>query len=483
MQQAGGALSSLVFEHIVEGKAKGGIDADMAQVVVQALAEKEEEIFASCMQVPKEFWRLCNCCAPLLVRPDPKHASETLRQLFHSIGERIKAVDPQYSAGLFNDYCLPKIAMTLRMQPCMRVALLELSSAYVVPEARLQMFKELQAVVGESSAFTMCLAVYVQFDPSVLEREDVLDIFLFYATQSLADTSVSIRVSGIDIIAAISKMRPDLILPLVAKFEVLCEAWQTSISLLHVCGHLLEQTQPKTSHSASVCHVVVAIVGRYARTPLVMKTVLQTLVNCVYEHEQLLEPFRQACVALSARELHAVVMCDEGDGSSGVGVAGVTKGAGPCKSTVAAAKAVGQLCKDSVSSMSASILLSLVMEPFETDDLKDWKSVLDETKEALFTALAQRNVCLRAGIILNKIVTGLDAMGIEALKLVPAAIKLIEAEGDLNGQQGLMSLLLQLQKQEDPYPQALERIAAQCGDLTSSFAAAWIAKPTNYPTL
>ncbi len=40
-----------MFEHIVEGKAKGGIDADMAQVVVQALAEKEEELFASCMQV------------------------------------------------------------------------------------------------------------------------------------------------------------------------------------------------------------------------------------------------------------------------------------------------------------------------------------------------------------------------------------------------------------------------------------------------
>jgi hypothetical protein len=78
------------------------------------------------------------------------------------------------------------------------------------------MFKELQSVVGDSSAFTMCLAVYVQvplastsppifgcevseasapqFDPSVLEREDLLDIFLFYATQSLADSSVSIRV-------------------------------------------------------------------------------------------------------------------------------------------------------------------------------------------------------------------------------------------------------------------------------------------------
>ena len=86
----------------------------------------------------------------------------------------------------------------------------------------------------------------------------MLDIFLFYATQvcvcvcvcvhfpyppaslpspppspshhpqSLADTSVSIRVSGLDIIAAISKMRPDLILPLVSKFEVLCEAWQVT---------------------------------------------------------------------------------------------------------------------------------------------------------------------------------------------------------------------------------------------------------------
>ena len=76
------------------------------------------------------------------------------------------------------------------------------------------MFKELQSVVGDSSAFTMCLAVYVQvrthgmlsisnaytvffflqFDPSVLEREELLDVFLFYATQSLADSSVSIRV-------------------------------------------------------------------------------------------------------------------------------------------------------------------------------------------------------------------------------------------------------------------------------------------------
>ncbi len=68
------------------------------------------------------------------------------------------------------------------------------------------------------------------------------------------------------------------------------------------------------------------------------------------------------------------------------------------------------------------------MEPFETDDLKvraaalvwlfvtaatntslqDWKIVLDDIKEALFTALAQRNVCQRAGIVLNKLVTGLD---------------------------------------------------------------------------
>jgi hypothetical protein len=73
------------------------------------------------MQVPKEFWRLCNCAAPLLVRSDPKQASDTLRALFHAIGERIKAADAQYSAGLFNDYCLPKIAQTLRMQPSMYV--------------------------------------------------------------------------------------------------------------------------------------------------------------------------------------------------------------------------------------------------------------------------------------------------------------------------------------------------------------------------
>jgi hypothetical protein len=55
----------------------------------------------------------------------------------------------------------------------------------------------------------------------------------------------------------------------------LLQAWQTSISLLHVCGLLLEQTQPRTNHAAAVCDVVVAIVTRYAKTPLVMKTVLQ----------------------------------------------------------------------------------------------------------------------------------------------------------------------------------------------------------------
>lgn len=193
--QSGGALSSLVFEYMID-KSKLGIDAGMAQVqqprrlpatphltpqlirfspqtLCHALAEKEDDIFASCMQVPKEFWRLCNCAAPLLVRSDPKHASDTVRALFHAIGERIKAADAQYSAGLFNDYCLPKIAQTLRMQPSMcapptpsptlplplplppvrpaarfasasadidlrRSALLELSNAYVVPEMRLQ---------------------------------------------------------------------------------------------------------------------------------------------------------------------------------------------------------------------------------------------------------------------------------------------------------------------------------------------------------
>ncbi len=50
------------------------------------------------------------------------------------------------------------------------------------------------------------------------------------------------------------------------------------------------------------------------------------------------------------------------------------------------------------------------------DDVhQDWKSILDVTKEALFTALAQRNVCERAGIILNKVVTGLDVRTARAL--------------------------------------------------------------------
>jgi hypothetical protein len=120
------------------------------------MSDKEDDIFSSCLQVPKEFWRLCNCCAPLLVRSDPKQPSDSLRSLFRSIGERIRTADPQYSAGLFNDYCLPKIALTLRVQPSMfaapsrsafapnfnavrrRAALLELSNAYVVPEMRLQ---------------------------------------------------------------------------------------------------------------------------------------------------------------------------------------------------------------------------------------------------------------------------------------------------------------------------------------------------------
>ena len=55
----------------------------------------------------------------------------------------------------------------------------------------------------------------------------------------------------------------------------IAQAWQTSMSLLHICGHLLEQVEPKKSHSASVCDVVAAVVTRYAKTPLVMKTVLQ----------------------------------------------------------------------------------------------------------------------------------------------------------------------------------------------------------------
>ncbi len=37
---------------------------------------------------------------------------------------------------------------------------------------------------------------------------------------------------------------------------------------------------------------------------------------------------------------------------------------------MAAARAVSGLCKENLSSMSASILLCLVQEPFETDDLK-----------------------------------------------------------------------------------------------------------------
>ena len=53
------------------------------------------------------------------------------------------------------------------------------------------------------------------------------------------------------------------------------QAWQTAMSLLHVCGHLLEQTQAKTSHATAVCDIVAAVVQRYAKTPLVMKTVLQ----------------------------------------------------------------------------------------------------------------------------------------------------------------------------------------------------------------
>ena len=114
------------------------------------------------------------------------------------------------------------------------------------------------------------------------------------------------------------------------------QAWQTSMSLLHICGHLLEQVAPKTSQSAAVCDVVAAVVTRYAKTPLVMKTVLQvrcsavclcahgccvcqwrmcvcltcsaqTLSNCVLDHEALLEPFKLASVSLSARELVAVV--------------------------------------------------------------------------------------------------------------------------------------------------------------------------------
>jgi hypothetical protein len=138
LAQTGGAISSLIFESIVDSKSKIGINADIALDLMRTLADEEDSIFASCLQVPKEFWRLCNCSAPLLVRSDPVHASAKLRALFRAIGERLKAADPQYCAGLFNDYCLPKIALTLRTQPSMRVALLELCNAYVVPEMRLQ---------------------------------------------------------------------------------------------------------------------------------------------------------------------------------------------------------------------------------------------------------------------------------------------------------------------------------------------------------
>jgi hypothetical protein len=106
-----------------------------------------------------------------------------------------------------------------------------------------------------------------------------------------------------------------------------------------VCGHLLEQTQPATNHAVAVSDVVSAIVSRYSKTPLVMKTVLQvrcctpleasparlpcakpsrpldarcqTLSNSVYDHEQLLESFKIASVSLSPRELLAVVLFPE----------------------------------------------------------------------------------------------------------------------------------------------------------------------------
>ena len=50
--------------------------------------------------------------------------------------------------------------------------------SYVAPEARLQMFKELQNVVGESSAFTLCLAVYVQV--CVFSRAKLRSVCLWF---------------------------------------------------------------------------------------------------------------------------------------------------------------------------------------------------------------------------------------------------------------------------------------------------------------
>jgi len=234
----------------MESISGGHVPDEMCVRVFDGLSSQADQLAASIVKSPAEFWRVWTLYSPAFVEfSESSPVFESIVHLFKRLGVLMSEADPILTQQLMADVGLPSLAPLLVDSAGKREPLCELIYTYTQPAvlSRLGVLRSLKEHIDRLPVYIACLSYFAPLElQAELLDESLLEHYMYYALVALQNPQPKIRVSGLAILVTVTS-EPEAsepcssVLALLPNFTELVHDtwWEVQAQLLLLTSNLL----------------------------------------------------------------------------------------------------------------------------------------------------------------------------------------------------------------------------------------------------
>lgn len=327
----------------IESIAGGHVPDDMCVRVFDGLSSQADQLSASILKSPAEFWRVWTLYSPSFVEfSESSPVFESIVHLFKRLGVLMAEADPVLTQQLMVDVGLPSLAPLLVDSAGKREPLCELIYTYTQPAvlSRLGVLRSLKEHIDRLPVYIACLSYFAPLElQAELLDESLLEHYMYYALVALQNPQPKIRVAGLSILVTVTSAPEELCSSVLAQLPNFSELvhdqwWEVQAQLLLLTSNLLmhvSAAQAKANQAANadspppvpdeetveaLLLIVCRLFSQHSSSKIVLQVGLSALVRNLAQYPTLLPEyvsiFLQQPEGLRQRLLHGSLKEDTG---------------------------------------------------------------------------------------------------------------------------------------------------------------------------
>jgi len=398
-----------------------------------------DAVAAACAASPKQAWQLFHLILSLLAVCEHAPVFSAAVGLLCQVGMRLVAMDSQLADGLLRDFGLPRLLLLVKVAPAKQRELLQVIYAFSAntAEAHIGAIKAVQDGLGaDGPAFALALTSLITLEVDF--SDDLLDLYVYYCVIALGMPSCRLRAAALSMLPVVCSQNRELVVQMLPRLSVLAADpwWEIQAQLGKLYCALLAGASASSAEASSVASMLGGVLG--CRSPAVATVALAEAAPLLSRWPALLSPFVSSLLSLPPQQ-RAALLAPNNQPVPVPATSCVLYDIRPlpmrwppllvANQLIASAKAQNS---PYLESGHVQILSAIFNAPLSESESAAWQQWLLESKDYLYVALCDEDLCEKMSSVLLAIFDFLQDGALASSSTLLSSLRMIfNGDGNL----------------------------------------------------